>query len=299
MRDQNTSGLSIGECATLACLMEAGAPKPGNVHPDADFEDMTFADLETSAAAIGPIFDNAERRGVGRTVVDAVRVTRQAVGTNTNLGMVLLMAPLASVPCDVRISEGVGSVLDALDRDDARQVYEAIRLAKPGGLGREAVADVADGPPSSLVEAMRWAADRDLVARQYANGFHEVLELVVPWLVEADARGQSPDAMIVEVQLRLMSEFPDSLIARKCGAAIARQAQDRAAEVLSVASSVDEAYQRAISDFDDWLRGDGHRRNPGTTADLIAAGLFVALREGTMGFPSWSKTTAATTIRVK
>ena len=299
MRDQNTSGRSIGECATLACLVEAGAPKPGNVHPGADFEEMTFADLETSAAAIGPIFDKAERTGVGRTVVDAVRVTRQAVGTNTNLGMVLLMAPLASVPRDVRISEGVDSVLDALDRDDARQVYEAIRLAKPGGLGREAVADVADGPPSSLVEAMRWAADRDLVARQYANGFHEVLELVVPWLVEADARGQSPDAMIVEVQLRLMSEFPDSLIARKCGAAIARQAQDRAAEVLSVASSVDEAYQRAVSDFDDWLRGDGHRRNPGTTADLIAAGLFVALREGTMGFPSWSKTTAAATIRVK
>ncbi|MEE9601861.1 MAG: triphosphoribosyl-dephospho-CoA synthase, partial [Thermoguttaceae bacterium] len=202
-------------------------------------------------------------------------------------------------PRDVRISEGVGSVLDALDRDDARQVYEAIRLAKPGGLGREAVADVAEGPPSSLIEAMRRAADRDLVARQYANGFHEVLELVVPWLVEADARGQSPDAMIVEVQLRLMCEFPDSLIARKCGAAIARQAQDRAAEVLSVASSVDEAYQRAVSDFDDWLRGDGHRRNPGTTADLIAAGLFVALREGTMGFPSWSKTTAATKIRVK
>ncbi len=267
--------------------MEAHAPKPGNVHPGAAFEDMTFADLQRAAWQIGPIIAAADRQEVGRTILDAVRATREAVATNTNLGTLLLVVPLASVPRDQSIREGIGPVLDALDADDTQCVYEAIRLARPGGLGRLPVADVAQDPPMGLVEAMRLAADRDLVARQIANGFHEVLERVVPWLVEGYARGQASDAIIVEVQLRLMREFPDSLIARKCGPAIAAQASDRAAEVLSAGSPGDEAYHRALADFDIWLRSDGHRRNPGTTADLIAAGLFVALREGLVDRPSY------------
>ncbi len=287
MAASSTVRLSMGQCASLACLMEAHAPKPGNVHPGADFEDMTFADLQRAAEQIGPIIDAADRQDVGQTILDAVCATREAVATNTNLGTLLLVVPLAGVPRDLSIREGIGQVLDSLDADDARLVYEAIRLARPGGLGRLPVADIARDPPVGLVEAMRMAADRDLVARQYAHGFHEVLERVVPWLVEGYALGQTSDAMIVEVQLRLMREFPDSLIARKCGPAIAVQASNRAAEVLSVGSPGDEAYHRALADFDIWLRSDGHRRNPGTTADLIAAGLFVTLREGIIDRPSY------------
>src|SRR5438093_10405948 len=90
--------LSIGQCATLACLLEATAPKVGNVHRGADFEDLTFNDFAVSAVAIGPAMEAAANTGVGRAVRDAVVATRKLITTNTNQGMALLFAPLAAVP---------------------------------------------------------------------------------------------------------------------------------------------------------------------------------------------------------
>ncbi len=103
--------------------------------------------------------------------------------------------------------------------------------------------------------------------------------------MEAVAAGWSLADAIVDAHLRVMAAFPDSLIARKCGPAIAEQAADRAAAVLAAGDPEDERRQRALADFDFWLRSDGHRRNPGTTADLIAAGLFAALCEGKISPP--------------
>src|SRR4051812_31484600 len=94
----STSPISTGEAATLACLYEATAPKPGNVHPGASFADLTFKDFQASAKVIGPVMQDAQFRGVGQTILDAVQATRNAVSTNTNLGMILLFAPLAAVP---------------------------------------------------------------------------------------------------------------------------------------------------------------------------------------------------------
>src|SRR5437867_4215868 len=124
--------LTIGQCATLACLLEATAPKVGNVHRGADFEDLTFSNFLVSAVAIGPAMDAAARTGVGRAVYDAAAATRRVVSTNTNLGMALLVAPLAAVPRDERLTTAsVGSVLRSLTAEDSRLVYEAIRLARP------------------------------------------------------------------------------------------------------------------------------------------------------------------------
>jgi triphosphoribosyl-dephospho-CoA synthase len=217
---------------------------------------------------------------VGRTVLEAIEATRRAVDTNTNLGTVLLLAPLAKVPREQSLESGLAEVLAGLDAADARDVYGAILLAQPGGLGRVDRHDVADPPPEDLSAAMRAAADRDLVARQYADGFAEVLGLVVPWLGEGFDSDWSTAEAIVHVQMRLLARFPDSLIARKCGPEIAQEASARAAAVLDSGRPGDEAYSAALSDLDFWLRSDRHRRNPGTTADLIAAGLFVHLRDG-------------------
>lgn len=289
MSDPSTSHawhqLSIGQCATLATIMEATAPKPGNVHRGADFEDATYPDFIVAATLIGPILEAAVEVPLGQTILAAVETTRRAVETNTNLGTLLLVAPLAKVPRSEPLEQGIGRVLEQLTADDARDVYQAIRVANPGGLGKVAAADVADAPPSDLVEAMRLAADRDLVARQYAEGFHHVLHVVRPGLAAALGQGLTISDAIVHVFLQVMAEYPDSLIARRRGIAVAQQAAGLASAVLAAGRPRDEAYEEALADLDFWLRADGHLRNPGTTADLITAGLFAALRDGIIKVP--------------
>ena len=277
--------LGVGACATLACLWESTAAKPGNVYRGADFEDLTYADFVTSAAVIGPIVDQAPQRGVGATILAGSLATQAAVGTNTNLGMLLLIAPLAVVPDGRPLAEGVAGVLSGLNRDDCEDVYAAIRLIQPGGLGEAPEADVrtAPLPDLTLLDAMGLAADRDLVARQYADGFAEVF-----WTAERleDAAADQPlGEAVVHAYLKLLAAHPDSLIARKCGSAVAEEAAARAAAVLERQSHDREAYGEALADFDFWLRADGHRRNPGTSADVIAAALFVLLRERRLNWP--------------
>ena len=281
---------SIGQAATLACLLEVTARKPGNVHRFRDFNDLTYTDFLLSAVAVGPAFDRAPGRSVGATVLEAIQATRQVVRTNTNLGIVLLLAPLAAAPPDQELRTGVAAVLDRLDLDDSRLLYQAIRLANPGGLGRVAEEDVAEEPTLPLRQIMALAADRDLVARQYANGFREVLGEGVPALCRGLEQTGDLERAVVLCQLHLLAGHPDSLIARKCGLSVAEEASRRTRALL------EEGWPRCgdapLEAFDAWLTADGHRRNPGTTADLVAACLFVALREGIITLPlqmPWSR----------
>jgi triphosphoribosyl-dephospho-CoA synthase len=267
-------------------VLEVTAPKPGNVHRGADFDDAALNDFLASAVAIGPAMEAARPSGVGKTVLDAVRATRSVSATNTNLGTVLLIAPLAGIARDEGASSGIARILENLSPQDASDVYAAIRLAHPGGLGKAAEMDVAGAPPNNLLNAMAAAADRDLIANQYVNGFHEVLHEVVPAIVSARSQlGLSLPLAIVHAQMQLMSRHPDSLIARKCGLEVARQSAAYAQRVLESGSPVSHEYAAALDDFDFWLRSDGRRRNPGTTADLLAAGLFVCLRDGLISPP--------------
>jgi triphosphoribosyl-dephospho-CoA synthase len=108
---------------------------------------------------------------------------------------------------------------------------------------------------------------------------------VVPSLASGQQTGWSLTDTIIRTQLQILASFTDSLIARKCGPKVARQAADHAAAALEAGEPGDEPYVHALADLDFWLRSDGHRRNPGTTADLIAAGLFAALRDGLIQAP--------------
>ena len=159
--------LSVGQSSTLACLLEISAPKPGNVHRGADFEDAGFVDFAASAVAIGPVMDLAHDVGVGPTVLAAIKATRTVTSTNTNLGTVLLLAPLAATGSASPTPQSVAAVLGNLNAEDARDVYQAIQLAQAGGLGKVARLDIRDAPPEDLLQAMAAAADRDLIARQY------------------------------------------------------------------------------------------------------------------------------------
>ncbi len=277
---------TLGTCATLACIWEATAPKPGNVYRGADFEDLSYVDFLVSAAVVGPVLVQAAERGVGATVLEAVQRTRAAVATNTNLGMLLLLAPLAAVPGEVTLAKGIGRVLASFTGEDAKHVFEAIRTARPGGLGSVEEADVNDvaAPEIFLLEAMQLAAQRDLVALQYTNNFQQVFELA-DHLEQLTQRDLSLSNSIVQAFMNLLAENPDSLIARKCGEQVAHEVSAQAAAVLASGQPGEAVYEEALQAFDFSLRVDGHRRNPGTSADLIAAALFVLLRENRLDWP--------------
>lgn len=274
---------SLAEAIRRACVLEASAAKPGNVHPRASFPDLTFEDFVRSAEAASPALARAAELGVGRAILLAIEATRAVVSSNTNLGIVLLIAPLAAVPLDQSLRVGIGDVLKRLTRDDAAWVYRAIRLAQPGGLGTADDQDIADEPTGTLRDVMGLAADRDGVAAQYANQFEWVLNEGLPFLASVGGEFEHCwEAAIIELHLRLLAEHPDTLIARKCGESVAIEASRRARRCLdSLASLPHDSTERArdIDEFDQWLRADGHRRNPGTTADLVAACLFAAIRE--------------------
>jgi triphosphoribosyl-dephospho-CoA synthase len=201
--------------------------------------------------------------------------------------MALLFAPLAAVPRSEQLTiASVGGILRRLTPEDCRLVYEAIRLAQPGGLGNVEAMDVAEEAPRDLVAAMRAAADRDLLARQYAEDFRLVLEEALPALVSGRERGWTLTEAIIHAHVTLIAAYGDSLIGRKCGPELTKKASAIAKQVLANGGPGDEVYYEAVADFDFWLRSDGNRRNPGTTADLIAAALFAGLRDGVL-LPPW------------
>ena len=225
--------LSPGRLAGVACVLEATARKPGNVHRFRDFSDTHYLDFVLSALAIGAAFDSVPEEGIGAAVLAAVRATRALVTTNTNLGMVLLLAPLATVPDGEPLHTGVERVLGSTTVDDARRVFEAVRLAKPGGLGTAPEQDISGEPTATLREVMGLAADRDTVARQYVNGFADVFGLAAPRLSESLAAGVPLETAIVATHLNVLSRLPDTLIARKCGRDVAVESSRRAANVLT------------------------------------------------------------------
>jgi triphosphoribosyl-dephospho-CoA synthase len=201
-----------------------------------------------------------------------------------NLGIVLLLAPLAAVPPSVPLGRGIHAVLEGLTVEDARQVYAAIRLANPGGLGRVGEQDVSDEPTETLLDVMRRAAAWDAVAAQYANCFTDVLDFGARRLQARWSAGTDWETAVIGLHLELMARRPDTLIARKCGPLAAAESSRLADRILH-AGWPETAAGRLLAEFDDWLRADGHRRNPGTTADLVAAALFAGLREGLLEPP--------------
>jgi triphosphoribosyl-dephospho-CoA synthase len=293
----------VTAAAQLACLLEASAPKPGNVSPGRHFADARYEDFLASAVAIGEPLAGVGARPIGATMRLTVEATARWTSSNTNLGIVLLLTPIARAA----LEKGVGSlfpareskkapdpffpslraavhgVLEATTVNDARDVYAAIRRAAPGGLGRQEAQDVADDPTMTLLEVMRLAADRDGVAREYATSFEVTFETGAPVLDRARREGLDWDDAIVETFLTLLAAAPDTHVARRGGAALAAEASRRAATALGAGGVRSAAGRRAIEEMDRSLRDARHFANPGTTADLTAAAIFVVLLGTTHG----------------
>lgn len=266
----------IAAAFVAACEAELQAPKPGNVHVFADGHGMTAADFLASAEAAAP-FLGAARSSVGARIAGAIDATWARVGQNTNLGIVLLCAPLAQAAAtaqsaDLRLE--TERVLQALDLRDADAAFRAIAHARPAGLGASAEHDVHAPAQTTLLEAMRAAADRDRIAWQYANGFADIFDLGLKALANARARGADAPLATLRVYAAFLAAFPDSHIARKHGPGAAEAVRCEATRfetALKNAESREAAFECAL-DFDRALKG--RELNPGTSADLTVAVLF-------------------------
>jgi triphosphoribosyl-dephospho-CoA synthase len=279
----NTERVALA--AEIACLLEVSAPKPGNVTRFADFSDTRYIDFLASAAIIGMVLRKAARATTGSLILETVQETAHAVGRNTNLGIALLFAPLAKAALlggRRSLRTRVHSILASLTPRDGQRVYEAIRLANPGGLGDAEGFDVRTTPGKvSLLPAMRLAMDRDSIAREYATDFEITFSIGVPTLEKYVRESGDPEASVVQTFLTLLSSIPDSLIARKCGNPEARRISRQAGAMLTAGGAFTQQGRRRVARWDRSLRREGNRLNPGTTADLTAAALFaVILQEG-------------------
>ena len=271
----------VAGAAQLACVLEVSAEKPGNITPSHDFDDTSYEDMLRSAIAVGPELARAGERGVGETVRAVVEASRRAAPANTNLGIALLLAPLAKAALDGGpLRARLAAILRALDVADARAAYAAIRLSGAGGLHERVEHDVRSEPAVGLREAMGSAAERDSIASEYVTDYALTFDTGLPALGVALGDGLPVRDAIVELHLRLLREVPDSLIARKAGAEAAARVSAGARDVLAAGGPRTAAGRRALRSFDTSLRQQGNALNPGTTADLVTATVFVALVEG-------------------
>jgi triphosphoribosyl-dephospho-CoA synthase len=260
-----------------ACLAELDAPKPGNVHRFAPGHRMEVADFIRSAeASAGPIAAKGAR--VGRRIGEAVEATLSAVGQNTNLGIILLCAPLAAAAedADNALRPALSAVLDRLDRTDAVEVFAAITAANPGGLGRAPKHDVNAPVVATLREAMAEAADRDRIARQYVTTYEDIFSLGLPALVAARRRHGDTRWSTLAVYLTFLAALPDTHIARKFDSSVAEAVRRDAEGWRDTLAATPDPSRLAdgLLNWDATLKSRGV--NPGTSADLTVATLFAS-----------------------
>jgi triphosphoribosyl-dephospho-CoA synthase len=267
--------LQVAAAFKTACLDELDAPKPGNVHSYAAGHRMSASEFERSASAASASIAQPGAR-VGARILAAVEATFAAVGVNTNLGIILLCAPLAAA-VDLASSDlrtALARVLATLDIEDAQLAFRAIALAAPAGLGRVEQYDVFRPATVTLRDAMAAAADRDKIAYQFASDFEDVFELGEPLLAASLARAPHPRWAALAVYLAFMSAFPDSHIVRKHGSGVAgatRRAALRFHQRVQLLEPFDDLLPELLA-WDAELKREGI--NPGTSADLTVATLF-------------------------
>ena len=268
----------VGDAFQEACLAELNALKPGNVHRLGNGHGMTVADFEKSAAA-ATLAIGTDGISVGQRIELAVEATRAVVDHNTNLGIILLAAPLAQAalaPSDGSLRDRLARVLGSLTVEDASAAYRAIRKAEPGGLGAAPHHDIAGEPSVTLLEAMRAAETRDRIAWNYTHDFVDIFDLGLKWLEGGRKRWGAVPWVATYIYLGFLAHIPDTLIERKFGTAAASQVRDEARPIEAGLSQCHDPQDMAgpLTAFDAALKERG--LNPGTSADLTVATLFAA-----------------------
>lgn len=277
--NQKTSlNQQLSQLFKAACMAELQALKPGNVHIFADGHGMTIHDFIKSAEAVCNVIAQPDL-SLGQRILVSVQATQKAVSCNTNLGIILLCAPLIQAVLTVEkvdLQQRLQQVLQRTTIGDAQYTFDAIALANPAGLGDAAQHDVHKPAVCTLLQAMQMSAERDLIAMQYANAFEAIFEICLPILAQENTNNAALNTawLTTKLYLTLLSTFPDSHIMRKHGATIAADIQQQAKQHLTKFNISDnpKLYQSKLLAWDNQLKYA--HINPGTSADLTVASLF-------------------------
>jgi len=269
---------TIQQCIIWACEQEVLAPKPGNVNGYNDGHNMQIADFIKSAHAIAPTLTVANT-SVGQRILAAIKATQAVVDCNTNLGIVLLFAPLcvAIEQCDdfAQLPEQLTKILNNLTVQDAVDCYQAIQLAHAGGLGNVDQHDVYSTPTVTLLQAMDAAKDRDTIAAQYLNNYHDILHIGLESLTSAINCGESVEWATTFAYLKLLSIIPDTLICRKQDKETALLVSNMAQTFIDKLNKNKDlkSFASELASWDKELKRN--ENNPGTTADMSATVLLL------------------------
>jgi triphosphoribosyl-dephospho-CoA synthase len=310
----NAKAKHISKSLELAILFEVSADKPGNVNLVVGFEGTRYEHFLASAVAAGSYFELAAERGIevsqgklnvsnvglGRIIKDCVAdVNAWQHGGNTLLGTIILLSPIAvaagitptkrehifEIP---KLRENLKRVVESTTPDDAVNIYEAIKIANPSGLGKAPELDVNDpGSVSRIVEenvslfqVFQIASEYDMVCSEWVNNYPITFNIAYPCLMEQIEDAKDLNVAIVHTFLKVLGEYPDSFIARKVGIGKAREISSAAKEVLKLGGLETSEGKRRLSEFDKKLRESSNLLNPGTTADIIAAALGLCVLGG-------------------
>ncbi|MDO9107016.1 MAG: triphosphoribosyl-dephospho-CoA synthase [Methylovulum sp.] len=276
------SPAQLSEFYRQACEIELQAFKPGNVSVYADGHGMTVADFRCSAEASAEPLCRLDY-SLGEKIFYAVKATRDAVGCNTNLGIILLSAPLIQamgrISSGLTLRQALGQVLSATTIADADWVFRAIALASPGGLGASEQQDVHGQAATTLTQAMALAAAKDRIACQYTTGYRDIFDFSVVVYYNALSRWGDHDWAAVAVYAEFLRRFPDSHIERKYGSQYSEMVADK---MMSVCEALSDAIRPdSIMPLLYCIDYDFKSKNvnPGTTADITVATVFAVFLE--------------------
>lgn len=272
----------LGELYRQACEVDVQAFKPGNVSVYAGGHNMTVADFITSAEVSAEPLCNPDY-SLGEKIYYAVKATREAVGCNTNLGIILLCAPLIQAVgpkyINLTIRQAVSKVINEATIEDADWVFKAITLASPGGLGSSDQQDVNEKASVTLLEAMKIASEKDRIALQYLTDYKDIFNFSLLRYNFSLNRWGDRNWAAVAVYIDMLSQFPDSHIERKYGNQYSEMVATKMAQLSEELSKTDNPEQIKPSLFclDQEFKHCGI--NPGTTADMVVATVFAAFLE--------------------
>lgn len=279
MQSQKFTSAQLAKAYKTACMAELQALKPGNVHAFADGHGMTIYDFIQSADVTADIITNSDL-SLGERIFYATEATKNTVGQNTNLGVLLLCAPIIDAALELRDGEmlqhRLNETLLRLTVSDAEYVTRAILLANPGGLGRVDQYDVREIPKVSLLTIMQSAQDKDRIAWQYANEFRDIMEFGLTRYADAMIKWVNPAWSATALYLVFMMQYPDTHVVRKFGLSFSESLRQEAVEFERMHRSAEnpKLVQKSLLEWDASLKQRGI--NPGTSADLTVATLLVS-----------------------